>query len=380
MVLHHWFLLLSLVVAIISPIVYRYIKLPLSVTEFIVGILFGFLIRDAGLSTPDVGFLANIGLLVLMFIAGFEIDFDFLEDISLESKVFMVIYLLSLPIFGFFVVSTFGLHKNLFIIPSLISAGLGLPVLKDFLEDSDFTKKLLALACIGETITVFELGFLNIYLSNRSDTHKLLDLFSIFFFIMLIFLLFLKAKNKLEESKIIKHISSSDKTHIFIRLSLLLIFLASSVFSFVNLEPALGALMVGLFFGYFIREKHSVNKSLSDMAFGFLIPIFFVYTGSNMHIEFIGLNSLDDGIKLFVSLFLVKFGMSFWLLKVGFKLKELPIIGIFLSFPFTMLIISMRIFQDANISLVAQNGIIIATILSSFVYPYIFRAIVSFMD
>ncbi|NND03468.1 MAG: hypothetical protein HKN91_11835, partial [Acidimicrobiia bacterium] len=64
------------------PLIEGRLKLPAVVLELLFGLLIGpiLLIVEAG--TPDAEFievLAELGLLLLMFLAGFEIDFERLE-------------------------------------------------------------------------------------------------------------------------------------------------------------------------------------------------------------------------------------------------------------------------------------------------------------
>ncbi|MFP3159488.1 MAG: cation:proton antiporter [Hydrogenobaculum sp.] len=192
--------------------------------------------------------------------------------------------------------------------------------------------------------------------------------------------MFAKAlKNKLKEYRVVVRNISLENTHIFIRLALFTTFISASLFEIIGMEPILGSMLSGMVLGYVIRKKEVINKSFYDMAFGFFVPLFFVYTGFSLNIAYISKNILMSGVEIGIVLFVARFGISFILLLAGFRLVELPFVSLFISFPFTLLIASIKILSDIKYITPAQGvAILIGTVFSSLIYPIMFKVFARF--
>ncbi len=372
--IHHVLLIVSMLVAILSPIISSYIKIPLVIIEFLMGIIFGLIFSNQIPKSPDITFLSTIGFIVLMFMAGFEIDFDFIEESSLRELIFAATYVISLIPFSLLVGSALGLGIHYSIVIPLISVGLGLPILKESgVSETFIGQKLLIMGSIGEIISIIYISFLDTYLKVGilGAFTKILWTYSIFTILILI----LKAiKPKIREyRRLIKNISL-ENTHIFIRIALFASFIFASVFQLIGMEPILGAMLSGAMLGYIIRKKDVINKSFYDMAFGFFIPLFFVYTGISLKLVYADEKVLLSGFMIGIALLITRFGVSFILLLAGFRISNLPFASLFLSFPFTLLIASIKILSDAKYINDEQSvGILVGALFSSLFYPIVFK-------
>jgi Kef-type K+ transport system membrane component KefB len=88
--IHHLPIIIGMLVAIVSPIVSYYVKIPLVLVEFIIGILFGTILEKDILNKSELAFISYIGFLILMFLAGFEVDFDFMEEFKPRELIFII--------------------------------------------------------------------------------------------------------------------------------------------------------------------------------------------------------------------------------------------------------------------------------------------------
>ncbi len=76
---------------------------------------------------------------------------------------------------------------------------------------------------------------------------------------------------------------------------------------------------------------------------------------------------------------IVRFGISFVLILAGFRITELPFVSLFLSFPFTLLIASIKILSDAKyINDEQKVGILVGALFSSLFYPIVFKFLSKF--
>jgi Kef-type K+ transport system membrane component KefB len=377
--IHHLPIIIGMLVAIVSPIVSYYVKIPLVLVEFIIGILFGTILEKDILNKSEAAFISYIGFLILMFLAGFEVDFDFMEEFKPRELIFVFLYVFMLIPFSFLSALSLGLEHSYVVIAPLISVGLGLPILKESnIIKTDLGQKLLILGSVGEVSSIFYISFMNALL--KFGVAQAIVKTIITYVVLILAIMFAKAlKNKLKEYRVVVRNISLENTHIFIRLALFTTFISASLFEIIGMEPILGSMLSGMVLGYVIRKKEVINKSFYDMAFGFFVPLFFVYTGFSLNIAYISKNILMSGVEIGIVLFVARFGISFILLLAGFRLVELPFVSLFISFPFTLLIASIKILSDIKYITPAQGvAILIGTVFSSLIYPIMFKVFARF--
>ena len=126
--IHYLLIIIGMLVAIVSPIVSYYVKIPLVLVEFIIGILFGTILEKDIPNKSEVAFVSYIGFLILVFLAGFEVDFDFMEEFKPRELIFIFLYVFMLIPFSFLSALSLGLEHSYVVIAPLISVGLGLPI------------------------------------------------------------------------------------------------------------------------------------------------------------------------------------------------------------------------------------------------------------
>lgn len=143
--------------ALFAPAVARRLALPTAVAE----IVFGILIGRGGLGlvaeTEIVSFLAHVGFLFLMFIAGLEIDFDALEASGGTRRRAATAVVLLYAVCGG-VVAAAGLSAVMLLVLGAVSIGIAVPVLRE----SGLMKKtqgqaILIFGTVGEVATLVAL-------------------------------------------------------------------------------------------------------------------------------------------------------------------------------------------------------------------------------
>ncbi len=377
--IHHIPLIIAMLISIISPVISYYIRIPLVLVEFIIGVLFGAIFEKEIINTSSIAFLSYVGFLILMFLAGFEVDFDFVEDLKIREILFIFLYVVFLIPLSFLSATSFGLAPHYMIVLPLISVGLGLPILKESdVASTELGQKLLILGSVGEITSIFYLSSVDAFL--KFGFTQALTKTIITYVILIFFIISAKAlKNRIKEYRSLVKNISFENTHIFIRVALFVTFVSASLFELIGMEPILGSMLSGMALAYVIRKKDVINKSFYDMAFGFFVPLFFLYTGFSFNIATLNKNIILSGITIGVVLILVRFGASFVLLLSGFRLIELPIASVFVSFPFTLLVASIKILSDIKYITPNQGtAILTGTLFSSLIYPIVFKFVSRF--
>lgn len=360
--------------AFIAPLFARTLKMPVPVGELVFGLLIGHLI-GSGQELPEILlFLSKFGFLILMFLAGLEVDFNLVERI--EGRLFLIYSLYVLSIFLVAVpLSLFlGMGVSVGIILSLISVGLMVATLRDMkLLGTSLAKKVLILGVIGEVASLFALTFMEKVGSFSGWRHFLEELGIVFLFFLLFFLAFrLIGLLVWWFPEIVKKLTyEEDPSAIGIRLSLALMFTSAVLAHIAEVESVLGAFLAGMVFSYFIRKKHDLEEKLSSIGYGFLIPIFFIKTGMSMDLTGIDLSLIREVGIILLMMFLVRFIPSLVLLFGNFSLRESFLSSLLLSYPFTLMIAGIEIARLSGL-IDERTGVVLflGAALSSLLFPW----------
>ena len=137
----------------------------------------------------------------------------------------------------------------------------------------------------------------------------------------------------------------------------------------LDLEIVIGAFIAGTFIPTFFEHKKDLPQKLSGFGFGFLVPIFFIHTGSVVDLRSVLLPGvLPNIVIIVVSMFAFRLIASSVFLK-EFKLKNTILTSLSLSMPLTLVIATATIGKTLEI---INNEIYYALVLSS-----IFEAVLS---
>jgi len=365
--------------AFLAPVFSRALRMPVPVGELVFGLALGHILGFQEL--PQVVlFLSEFGFLLLMFLAGLEIDFNLLERI--ERRLLAVYLLYSVLVFLIASVgaSLLGMPLAAALILSLISVGLMVATLRDMgAGGSGFGKRILILGVIGEIVSLFVLTFME-KVGNFHGWSRFLGEMAFIGLFFLAFFLFLYAVKLLvwwfpELVKKLTH--EEDPSAIGIRLSLFLMFTASVLAHLVGMESVLGAFLAGMMFAFFIRKKHDLEEKLSSIGYGFLIPIFFIKTGMTMDLPPLGSEVVRDVLILLAFMLGVRLAPSLLLLAGGFSLREAFLSSVMLAYPFTLLIAGTGIALSSGL-VDGQTGakLLISAVLSSLLFPWASKLLV----
>ncbi|WP_024786749.1 MULTISPECIES: cation:proton antiporter [unclassified Lebetimonas] len=277
-------------------------------------------------------FLANVGLLGLMFFAGLESDLKLLKKNFIKA-VFIGVSSFLLPFVSIFLISKFillySLKASLLISIALSTTSLALvyPLLKDKnMLHLNSGQTLLAGAMIVDIISMFSLSFLFEGINYQN----------IIFLGVLLIVMFVLPKfgEKLFARYTGNHIEFPIRFIIAILISIG--FLSKEI----HINEAVLAFALGIFFSEFLKEHEMIEKKLRAIIFGFVAPFFFFKAGYSIKLDVINFKILFLSIILGIIAFGTKYLATVIATKPFFKKSVYKIAGLFFNMRLTFGIVA----------------------------------------
>ncbi|MGW4159079.1 cation:proton antiporter [Streptomyces sp. NPDC004788] len=314
-------LILIMTVAVLAPLLAygagRWLPVPLVIFEILLGIVIG---PDVlGWAEPDalVDGLSQLGLTMLIFLAGYEIEFGKVRGDTLRRSVWAWLAALALGLVAGVLLGG-GYDKGVFIGVALTSTALGtvLPVLRDAGDlHGRFGSVVMAFGAVGEFGPIIAMALL---LSGRKPAEST-ALLAVFAALTAGAVFWALRPRPPWFSRIIAR-TLHTSAQFAVRFVFLLLALMLGASQALGLDVLLGAFAAGLITRLLLagaapESGPQILEKVEAVGFGFLVPVFFVVTG----IEF-DLDSLLGGgrtlllLPLFLALFLVVRGGPVWLL------------------------------------------------------------------
>lgn len=289
-------LFLVVLLALVIPIFmarFQISTVPTAVAEIIVGIIMGSSGFNLIISTHDLTFLSNLGVTLLMFLSGMEIDFDILQrkdSSKSKSHAGKTVNPIKIAVTAFggimvmavvlaFALRAMGLFSEV-MLAAIILMTVALGVVIATLKEKDILNRqigqtVLLTAVLGEVIPLL---LLTIYASINGGNAEQLWLI-ILLFLAAIFLLRRFKQPYVWFAKITKATTQLD-----IRLAFFLIFALVTVAQTVGAENILGAFLAGMVMKL-LEPSEATKDKLTSIGYGFFIPIFFIMTGVGLNLR-----------------------------------------------------------------------------------------------
>jgi Kef-type K+ transport system membrane component KefB len=281
---HPLTLLIIPLLAVLAPLLARglgrWVRIPVVVFELVLGILVGPSVLGWAVPAPFVDTLSEFGLAMLFFVAGTEIQFaSFRGRLGKRASLGWLISLVVGVAAGFVLAPG---EAAIVIGVALCSTALGtlLPILRDAGElRTPFGQAVAAIGAVGEFGPLIAIS---LFLGGRNLGTATIVLVAFAVVAGLaIWLAF-----KLPRGAMHEFVSST--LHTSGQFAIRVVFLilgALVVLSIVfDLDMLLGAFTAGIIWRLLMRDaseedREAVESKIEGVAFGFLVPIFFIYTG-----------------------------------------------------------------------------------------------------
>lgn len=287
-------LLILLVTARILGEVFERFKQPAMIGEIIAGIMLGPSILNLIHRTEDIKVISELGIFLLVIIAGLEINIDDILKSLRGRNIVISIMAFFIPIFGGIgagVVFKQDVMTSVFI--GLCVAITALPVSIRILMDlgkinTEVGQKIISIAIFDDVLALSILGVLLNIKDTDMSVMSILKAGGVSFLKLIVFLVllsfaYLLIRKLLKRGNYIQE--SLDKLVSFLKGKepLFALFFAF-ILLFSTFTENLGLhFIVGAFFGSMLISEsligknnlHAIEKTSSNMAMGFLAPIFF---------------------------------------------------------------------------------------------------------
>ncbi|MFD6620178.1 cation:proton antiporter, partial [Streptomyces albidoflavus] len=304
-------LILIMVAAVLAPLlahgVGRWARIPVVIFEIVLGILLGPDVLGWAHGGEVVDLLSDLGLSMLIFLAGYEIQFAEIRGDTLRRSVWAWVASLVVGLGLALALTGLDLARTVIIGTALTSTALGtvLPILRDSGDlDGRFGTVMMAFGAVGEFGPIIAMSVL---LGGRAPgaATAVLAAFAAITAAAVFWALRPRPFWFTEVVRNTLHTSAQFAVR-FVMLLLVGMLALSRAF---GLDVLLGAFAAGLLTRLVLHSSapesgEEVLEKVEAMGFGFLVPLFFIVTG----IEF-DLSSLLHGGRplLLVPVFLVLF-------------------------------------------------------------------------
>jgi Kef-type K+ transport system membrane component KefB len=368
--------LAGVLAALIVSVVPKRYALPVVVLELVIGIIIGPQVLGLAHASSFVLFFANLGLGMLFFFAGYEIDFDRLRGrpLGLAAWGWLLSIALAYGVGGILAAAGVVL-SYLYTGSALATTAIGtlIPILRDEGElETRFGKYLLAAGALGELGPIL---LLTLVLSTQDAVNRALPLLA---FIALAIVIALVSVRSAPTGWPLLERSIESSSQFAVRLAALLVFGLAELATHLGLDVVLGGFVAGMITRMAVRgrEVTVLESKLSAVGFGLLIPFFFITSGVQFNLDAL-VNSPSALLKLplFLGLFFVVRGVPALLLyRDVFGSRDRLALACYSStaLPLVVAITSVAV-QDGRMRSSTAAALVGAALLSTLIFPFLGR-------
>jgi Kef-type K+ transport system membrane component KefB len=350
----------------------RGLLVPSVVLELVLGILIGPQVLGLGHVNGFTKFFSELGLGMLFFFAGYEIELRRISGHPLRLAAFgwAVSLLLAYTVGG--ILAAAGIVLSLLYTGSALATtaiGTLIPILSDSGElQTRFGTYLLAAGAVGEFGPIL---LLTLILTTQSAVHNAIILVG---FIALAVAVAVAAVRSSSRTLPMFEKTLEQSSQLAVRWIVVLVFALALLAANLGLDLLLGGFAAGLITREVLRDRevHVFDSKLSAVGFGFFIPFFFVFSGMNLAIGAL-FTSPSGIVKLlvFLGLFVVVRGTPALLLYRGvLAVRDRAALAFFTStqLPLVLAITTVAV-SSGHMRASTAAALVGAAVLSTLIYP-----------
>jgi len=374
-------LLVLVLLSVLGPALAVRIRLPAAVMLIVAGIGFG----PVGLGwisdTPSVSLLSELGFLILMFVAGMEIDFESLRRAG--PRGLLVPSMCVLLFVG--IAAGFGIWMRLSVIELLVisasSVGMPLAVLQETGQlQKTLGKHVMLTASLGEFVSILGITGYEVFAEEATLTHRMIKLAKVvaLFVVSAVVIRWARAAVWWRPEPFRRLLHHHDVAELGVRTGLLVMFAFVVVAAMLGVEAILGAFIAGALVAFVLREKSTLESKISALGHGLFIPIFFIVIGVRFNARVLTLQALRDALVFCAIVAAVKIIPAIVSSPRELGLRERFAAGTLLSAPLTLLVAIAAIGRRlGTLDSTREATFLLLAILLSVGFPIIFRALVT---
>jgi Kef-type K+ transport system membrane component KefB len=364
--------LVAAVAAVFVATVARWLLVPVVVVELLLGIVVGPQVLGWAQVDSFTAFFSNLGLGMLFFFAGYEIDFERIKGVPLRlAALGWVASLVIAHAIAAVLWAAGSIDAPVYVAAALSTTAIGtlIPILRDAGElRTPFGTVLLAAGAVGEFGPIL---LLTVFLSTDQPAKQAAILLA--FVVVGIAAGVVAVRSAGRRWRVIERTLESS-SQLAIRLVVLLVIALVALADKLGLDLLLGGFMAGLIVRQAVgaHEVKTLESKLSAVGYGLLIPFFFVFSGMRFDLDALtGSVSAMVQLPLFLAIFLVVRGAPALLLyREQLDARDLRSLACFCSAQLPLVVAITTIAVDVGkMDPATAASLVGAGILSTLVYP-----------
>jgi Kef-type K+ transport system membrane component KefB len=352
------------------------VRLPSVVLEIVAGIVIGPSVLGWVEVDGTISVLALIGLAMLLFLAGLEIDFDRFRRRLLRLALLGWGISLAIAVAVSLLLKAADLVQTPLLVAIILCAtslGVIIPVLNDVGElATKFGQLVLAAASIADFGAVILLSFFFSGESGPGSTAILLGAFVALLGVTFFVVRAAERSRRVEED-LLRLQDSSAQIRVRAAMALMIAFVALA--EALGLELILGSFAAGALLSLLDRDRRMTHANfrskLEAIGFGLFIPVFFVTSGIRFDLEAL----LDDTenlamVPIFLAALFAVRGLPAFVYRRFVGARRAAVAGVLQATSLPFIVAATAIGQSLNLMDAAQAAALIAAgLLSVLIFP-----------
>jgi Kef-type K+ transport system membrane component KefB len=346
---------------------------PVVVVELLLGIVVGPQVLDLAKTDEFIDFFSNLGLGMLFFFAGYEIDFERIKGTPL--KLGAVGWLLSIALaygLGGALAAAGIVVSFLYTGSAMATTAIGtlIPILRDNGElKTRFGTYLLAAGGVGEFGPIL---LVTLFLSTKQPLHEAAILIA---FVALALILALVSVRFAWRGWPALERTFEASSQLAVRITVVLVFGLVLLAGKLGLDVLIGGFVAGMIVRLALkgRELQVFESKLTAVGFGFFVPFFFVTSGIEFDLDALASTTAILKLVLFFGLFLVVRGAPALLLYrsvLGARDRAALAFYSATELPLVVAITTLAV-DGGHMKSSTAAGLVGAAMLSTLVFPFV---------
>ena len=370
-------LLVLLSGSLLMPLLSGRLRVPSAVLLILFGIVVGPHAADWVHEGEVVEFLYEIGFIVLMFLAGLEIDVNGLRKRG--RAVLVLVFAICATVFGSALVVAYilGLSMVFGLALGAVSVGLPLAVLKETgALRTRLGQMVILLGSVGELLTLVGMTLLILGLEHGFSIELVTGLARLIGVLAFagVSLRLLMAIAWWRPVPFSRFVDEDDGSEIGVRTALVMMVLFSTVAVLAGVESIVGAFLAGALTAFVLRGKEVLEEKLAVVGHGLFVPVFFIIVGLQFDVSALSWASLGMAAGLLLVVFAVRFLPSLVLTRQGLSAREAVGTACLLSAPLTLMVAIGALGVGVGaITSAEETTIVVLAMGTGLIFPILFR-------
>ena len=359
--------------AVTVAIVPRRFAPPVVVVELLMGILVGPEVLDIAGTDSFIEFFSNLGLGMLFFFAGYEIDFERIKGTPLKLGAWG--WLLSVALaygIGGILAAAGIILSFLYTGSAMATTAIGtlIPILRDNGElKTKFGTYLLAAGGVGEFGPIL---LVTLVLSTANPFHEAAILVA---FIVLALVMALVSVKLAWRGWPALERTFETSSQLAVRITVVLVFGLVLLASKLGLDVLIGGFVAGMIVRMALKghELKVFESKLTAVGFGFFVPFFFVTSGIEFDLAALGSVTALLKLVMFFVLFLIVRGTPAMLLYRGvLSARDRAALAFYSATELPLVVaITTIATETGHMKASTAAGLVGAAMLSTLVFPFV---------